>query len=222
MQLLAPPALPALAIAAGASAPVPAGGAGSLAWSTTLIAVVAWNGSAWSQLGGSSGASTDYVKLAADYTLTSGTTEQKLFNATANGALTLAAGTYRFDGLLFINAMSATSGNAAIDILGAGTATCDRWLWDVVGIDNTNALNVAAAPTGSGADGQQTTSSAVTGSTGTAMRARIGGTFRISAGGTLIPSITLVTAAAAVVKTGSYLLFQKIGESSAATSGSWS
>lgn len=47
MRFYNPPTLPNIAIAAGATTPVPAQGVGSLAWSTTLNTVVSWNGTVW-------------------------------------------------------------------------------------------------------------------------------------------------------------------------------
>lgn len=50
MRFHAPPDLPSLAIANGATLPVPADGAGGLAWSTTESAVVVFNGTSWDVL----------------------------------------------------------------------------------------------------------------------------------------------------------------------------
>lgn len=164
----------------------------------------------------------NWVMLSANYTLGNVATEQKLFNTTANGTLTIPTGVYRFECFLLITAMSATSGNAAFDFVGAGTAVTDRVGGHVVGIDNTNTVNVAGTPTASGINGQQTTASMVTASTGTGLRANISGMFRVSTAGTIIPSITLVTAAAAIVQVGSYFVIQKIGESGETSVGAWS
>ena len=69
-----------------------------------------------------------FTILNADYALANSAAEQKAFNATANGTLTLDAGLYAFDFLLHVTGMSATSGNLAFDILGAGTATISKAL----------------------------------------------------------------------------------------------
>jgi hypothetical protein len=71
---------------------------------------------------GGSGATAAYRLLQANYTLTSVTTAQKLFNWSTNGALTLAAGTYRFTCSQLITSMSTTSGSAKFDLKGAGFA----------------------------------------------------------------------------------------------------
>lgn len=159
--------------------------------------------------------------LQADYTLTSTTAAQKLFDWSANGALTLASGIYRVRCLIRVTDMSATSGNAQFDLLGAGTATLDRVLWQALGIDNTTPTN-AATRTGSAsitpAGGAQLVAAAV----GTAMIAEISGIFDVTVGGTLIPSIALANAAAAVVKAGSHFVVERIGDSGDAASAGWS
>lgn len=162
-----------------------------------------------------------WVTLTADYTLTSSVAEQKLFNTTANGALELPIGVYEFECFLYLTGMSATSGNMAFDPIGAGTAVADRFGYDVVGIDATTPIATAATTTGSGSVTQQTVASMVGAQTGTGVRAKIEGMFRISTAGTIIPSGTLVTAAAAVVKAGSYFKIAKVGESSQTYHGDW-
>ena len=162
----------------------------------------------------------NWVHLTADYTLTNSAAEQKAFNTTTNGALTLPTGVYEFDAFLYLTTMSATSGNLAFDPVGAGTAVTDRWGQYVSGIDSTTPLN-AATQTGSAAVTQQTVASAVTAGVGTGMIGRFSGMFRVSTAGTVIPSVTLVTAAAAVMKAGSWFRIKKIGESSETFVGAW-
>jgi hypothetical protein len=48
---------------------------------------------------------------------------QAIFTSPTNGRLTLETGTYIVEGVLILTAMSATSGNALVNLLGAGTAT---------------------------------------------------------------------------------------------------
>jgi hypothetical protein len=162
----------------------------------------------------------NWMQLIADYTLTSAGTEQKAFNTTTNGTLTLPTGVYYFDCWLYLTTMSATSGNLAFDPIGAGTAVTDRWGQTTVGVDNSTGL-ATATQSGSASVTQQTTASAVGAGTGTNYFARHSGMFRISTGGTIIPSVTLVTANAAVVKAGSWFRIQKIGESSETSVGAW-
>lgn len=162
-----------------------------------------------------------FIRQAADVTLTSSASQQKLFNATTNGRLTLATGTYLFDAQLSLTTMSATSGNAAFSVKGGGTATLADVLYHVVGADGNTAT--AATQTGSTTIATTGTSvaSAVTAGTGTSAQMHIKGTFEVTGAGTVIPSITLVTANAAVLLAGSYFRCQRIGAAGLTSSGAW-
>ena len=145
-----------------------------------------------------------FLALTADYTLTSQTASQKLFNVPANGTLAVTATTrYFFDMLLYLTTMSATSGNALINILGAGSATLTSALWSAYGIDTTTPLAPAAAVSTLVAS-SSSAASIVTGAAGTGLYVAARGQFRVNTAGTIIPSISLVTAAAALVKADSY------------------
>lgn len=161
-----------------------------------------------------------FIRAASSRTLPNDTGENAIFNAPPNGRLTLEAGLYRFEGLLSITSMSGTSGNAAIDIVGAGTATTASWLWSAWGRDTTN-TTAAATVTGSFTLSQQSVASIVTAGTGTALQIVLMGTFAVTTAGTIIPSITLVTAAAAVVGVGSYLLIERMGAPNVVSLGQW-
>ena len=66
----------------------------------------------------------EYVYLNAAYTLTPQTALQKLFNATANGALAVEANTsYFFECRFDISGMSITSGNFGFGFLGTAIIT---------------------------------------------------------------------------------------------------
>lgn len=160
------------------------------------------------------------ICLSASYTLTSQTAAQKLFNASTNGALTLPTGTYFFECLFSLSSMSGTSGNAAFQILGGGTATVGTVLYHAVGIDGN--INAAATQTGSTSNASSSVASIVTAGTNTNMHTSIRGTFRVTGAGTIIPSVALVTAAAAIVAAGSYFRCYKVGASNFATVGNWS
>lgn len=161
------------------------------------------------------------VILDAAYTLTSQTAAQKLFNASANGALTLATGWYTFEAVIGLTSMSATSGNGQFQILGGGTATLAGVLYHTVGVDG--ASGTAATQTGSWAVASSSAASIVTAGTGTSMMMDIQGVFEVTVTGTIIPSIALVTAAAAVVSVGSFFRCRRVGASGAnVTQGSWS
>lgn len=146
-----------------------------------------------------------------------------IFTTPTNGRLTLGTGTYHFRGKLVWSSMSATSGNVKIDILGAGTATAGSWLWSTWGNDAT------ALTTVSGVGGAYFTSSAtgtnsVVAGTGTACGVEFDGTFEVTGAGTVIPTQTLVTAAAAVLSVGSYIEFWRqgtIGDTAVTSVGPW-
>lgn len=152
--------------------------------------------------------------------LTNATGDQKVFNSPTNGALTLATGTYLFEALIAITGMSATSGNAYFDLIGAGTATLGTILYHTVGRDN--ALDAAGGALGGTAStAAQTNANAVTAGTGTSMWMWVRGTFECTATGTVIPTIGLQTAAAATLAAGSYFLAQRIGDTTLTSVGDW-
>ena len=160
-----------------------------------------------------------WVKLAANYTLTSTTAVQKLFNTTTNGALTLGTGMYEFDAVYYLTGMSGTSGNGTARLVGAGTATVDRIMQQAIGLDSTTPTTAAAM---GGAVSTTESVQVATAATGTGLVVSLRGTFRVTASGTIIPSIALTTAVAAVVQIGSYFKCAKIGDSSVNSVGSWS
>lgn len=146
--------------------------------------------------------------LTATYTLTSTTSAQKIFNGTTNGAFNATAGTlYDVEIFFSISSMSATSGNG--QFLFGGTATFTSLSYNITGIDATT----FTTPASTNETYLQTSSSAasmVSAGVGTAMYAKVKGIVKINAGGTVIPQIALVTAAAGVVGIGSYMKFTPI------------
>lgn len=161
-----------------------------------------------------------YGVLTADYTLTSTVAAQKAFNWSTNGALTLPTGYYRFIAMLQITTMSGTSGNAQFQLLGGGTATLANIFYHGVGIDNANPL-AAGTQTGSFSTTSNSAASIVTGGTPTALGVEINGVFNVTASGTIIPSVALVTAAAGVMKAGSFFRCERIGATGSNTSSGW-
>ena len=161
------------------------------------------------------------IRQNATYTLASVGTEQQLFNASANGRLTLATGTYLFDSLFSLSSMSATDGNCAWDILGAGTATVGSVLYIVHGRDI--AINtITGSPSLQVSNAAQTTGvNMVAPLTNTDLQAYLSGTFEVTAAGTIQPSVTLTTAAAAIVAIGSYFRCRRIGSDTMTTVGQW-
>lgn len=159
-----------------------------------------------------------FIRCDSTRTLPNDTNTNAIFNSPTNGRITLETGTYLFDMMAIVTSMSATSGNAFVNLLGAGTATVGAWLWQFFGIDN-------STPATSLDDDSQflvtSTSSVLTAATGTAMRFGAKGTFEVTGAGTFIPSIDLVTAAAAIVSIGSYFVCERIGSTSVVSVGQW-
>lgn len=159
-----------------------------------------------------------YIRQDSAYTLTNAATIQQLFNGSTNGRITLPVGTYRFNALFRLTSMDATAGNAMFTI--AGSATTGTFLFSNWGYD-------AAPTTGPGnfnggfAVASATAVSMHTVSVATQMATNITGTFEVTVSGTVIPSITLLNAAAAVVSAGSYFECWSIGGTSAAYVGAW-
>jgi hypothetical protein len=159
------------------------------------------------------------TRQAASRTLTSSASEQALFDA-AQDTLTLETGTYFFDGMVYVTGLSATSGNYAFDFIGAGTATAADILYHGWGIDNTTLTN-AGTTTQSYTITQQSAASVVTGGTGTGAAVTLRGTFEVTGAGTLIPSVTLVTAAAGTVAAGTFFCVERWGATGVTTVGQW-
>lgn len=161
-----------------------------------------------------------FARLRSGYTLGSNTNSQKAFNVPANGACTLPSNTsYFFECYLSIDTMSGTSGNMGFDILGAGTATIAAQNWFAHGLDATT-QSTAAAISGIASEAART-GDIVVAATGTAVHVFIRGIIEISTGGTIIPSVKLTTANAAVVRAGSYFKLERIGIDTATTVGPW-
>lgn len=161
-----------------------------------------------------------WVMLSTDYTLTSTTATQKVFNATTNGALSLGVGVYEYHSLLSLDSMSGTSGNLTFDLIGAGTTTIGTdSLSYVTGQDGgtTASLNQSGAPFST-----VTNTPAVNASTTNTLVLRLRGMFRVTSAGTIIPSVRLQTAAAARVRVGSHFVVRQLAEDSSETfSGAW-
>ncbi len=160
-----------------------------------------------------------FIRCNATRTLPNDSNLNAIFNDPTNGRLTLETGTYLFEAVIGIKSMSATSGNAAVDILGAGTATVDDWLYAAIGKDGT--LISVAAVLGTMPVIKSTPASMFTAGIGAEMWFTLKGSFTVTAGGTLIPSIDQVTGAAAVVQIGSYFSCERIGSTTVVSVGQW-
>jgi hypothetical protein len=161
--------------------------------------------------------SEQYTVLSSSYTLTSQTAAQKLFNATTSGAVTLAAGTYEFECAFALTGMSATSGTFGFAF--AGTATYTQ-AWEAIAAMQATSLATATSPQISFNTAANT--ALATAGTGTYGTAYISGILRVTVAGTIIPSVSLSQAAAAVVQTNSFFRIRSIGSSSGTTVGNWS
>lgn len=160
------------------------------------------------------------IRQDAARTLTSSVAEQKIFDSVTNGTLTLEVGTYLFQCQVVITGLSTTSGNGAFDILGAGTATLGTILYESIGRDG--ATNTASGPTGSTNTNAQSPVSQQTAGTSATWTFTNIGTFEVTVAGTIIPSVTLVTAAAGTVAAGSYFYCHRIGSTTLTAIGQWS
>jgi len=168
-----------------------------------------------------------FVARTGTKTMTSNTSLQAIFDNTTgtggltSGALTVGASTsYFFEMSINVNTMSATSGNMGFSIVGAGTATFTSAAWHAFGLDNTNQQTGANA----GTTWQSTagaTGNIVTAATGTAASAIVKGIFRINGAGTIIPSIQLTTASAAVIGVNTWFKCYPVGTNTVISVGNW-
>lgn len=151
----------------------------------------------------------------AAYTLTSQTAAQKLFNVTANGAVTLVAGTYEFECVFSLSSMSSSSGSFGFALGGAATFTQYWW-------SSANKATLATAAGGQVTYNTAANTAIATATTATVGFARCGGIIVVSAGGTVIPQVSLGVAAAAAVGIGSYFKVRALGSAAVTSSGNWS
>lgn len=153
------------------------------------------------------------------HTLNNVGTAQPIFNSPTNGQITLETGTYLFELMFLVTAMSATSGNA--QILFAGTGTFGAWLWrhDAIdGVAGTTLLDLDNAFNVTNATAAPCCAAAVN----TTLRFYARGSFECTGAGTLIPQITLATAiATAAVAIGSFCLVRRVGSTSVVSVGQW-
>jgi hypothetical protein len=162
--------------------------------------------------------STYVIRQDSTYTLSNSASVQKLFNASTNGAVTLATGTYYFECLVYLTAMSATSNNAAFSLAGAATLGSHLWYW--------TAFDGAAGATSAFQSGVSITAATpaamATAAVATTMPFMVKGTFEVTGTGTVIPSIQLANASAAIVAIGSYFMCYPMGGTTLTFVGNWS
>jgi hypothetical protein len=165
-------------------------------------------------------ASEQFAVLTSPYTTGLGTanTLKQTFNASTNGAVTVAGNTtYFFECMLNISAMSATAGTLGFGFLGTATYSRVQYL----AIANKTALTVQTAS--SHTVGTVATNTVITASnTTTTAYAYVSGVLVIGAGGTIIPATSASIAAAYIVAAGSYFRLRPIGSNTVTTVGNWS
>lgn len=160
------------------------------------------------------------IRQDATYTLTSSTAVQKLFNASANGRVSLNIGTYRFQCQYYLTGMSGTSGNSSFSLATSGAVI---GAIQQIAFGHDAAAATTAATSGSGIVTGAFPASQHTAGTGVTQSSFITGTFEVTTAGFIIPSIQLVTAAAAVVNIGSYFECWPVsGATNFTTIGNWS
>jgi hypothetical protein len=163
-----------------------------------------------------------FISLTATYTLGNNTNTQAVFNTPSNGTLTvLGSTTYFFHCQLNLSSMSATSGNMKFDVLGAGTASFTSAAFHSVGVD-TSAPGTAGSQSGCFTATNASSGDIVGAAVNTGCVVDIWGIFRVSSAGTIIPSVALTNAAAAVVGVNSFFLCYPVGTNTVQSVGNWS
>jgi hypothetical protein len=178
----------------------------------------------------------NFISSTADHTLTSNTLTQPLFysdnagvGSTTGAVLGVSSSTtYFFECMLYITGMSATSGNLSFDLLNStgsgttvGTATIGSVSYYSTGVD-ASTITSAAAAGGSLNITPKSVGNISSAATGTAYAALITGILRVSLSGSIVPSIALTTASAAVIKTNTWFRIRPIGTDTVNYVGPWS
>jgi hypothetical protein len=153
-----------------------------------------------------------YATLSVARASTSTTEMQAIFDSGSDEFAVDANSIDEFELRIRISNTSAVAGNAQLSILGAGTAVLTGSA-HVIG--NEGPINSNTTMGGSTvASNLVTFASAVTAGTSTNMFAIMRGSFITTSGGTIIPSLALLTAAAATVDVHSLFTLRKLGPSS--------
>jgi len=189
---------------------------------TDIVEVITWDGATWygrSVQPAGVPLAEQFTCLSSSYTLANSTSAQKLFNASSNGALTVAASTaYWVDGEFDITGLSSSSHTVEFGFGGTATFTSLKYTADT----NTGAAGTLAAWQTVVVTSASATALMAAG-TSTTFQARLRGILRVNAGGTLIPQVTQLTAsAAAVVSANSWIRLTPVGSSTVTTAGNWS
>jgi len=164
--------------------------------------------------------SEQFVILNSPYTLTSQTAAQKLFNASTNGAVTLPVGTYEFECQFVLTSLSALANSIGFEMV-AGTAVIGSQLWATMASKVTLPPNPVATLITYNTTANTTITSSTTGTNAVAF---IRGIIKITTAGTIIPSVSMSVAAAAIVSANSYFKISPVSKTNAANIvvGNWS
>lgn len=165
--------------------------------------------------------SEQWISNTSTRTLASQTAAQAIFNSPANGTITVAANTtYQWECEFDLTAMSAVSGTFGFAIGGTATLSSIKW-WGLAaksvlgtrlgGSNISYIMNATASNT--------TLTTADTTTTGSAL---FRGVLRVTTGGTIIPQVSQVTAAAAIVGVNSFFRIWPVGSDTAVSLGNWS
>jgi len=159
------------------------------------------------------------VILDTAYTLTSQTAAQKLFNASTNGAVTLPVGTYQFECQFALSSLATPSAFGFAMV--AGTAVIGAQGWTAIAAKGTALTSPSAATISFNTAPSLAITATNVPTTGEAI---VRGIIKITTAGTIIPSVSLSLAAAAVVSANSYFKISPVSGTSAAniTIGNWS
>jgi hypothetical protein len=158
-----------------------------------------------------------YITNTAARTLASQTAAQKIFGTPTNGQVTLPVGSFFFDSFFSLSAMSATSGSFGFAL--AGTAVLGGQLWQS---EANKVATIATAAAAMNTTNTAANTALVTANTNTAGWAHVWGKFRVTTAGTIIPSVSLTVAAAAIVGADSWFRVWPLGASTVASVGNWS
>lgn len=213
-----------LSLAAGTTSIAPLTFASGTNLTTATVGDCEFDGTAFYQTAVASSrqvVATEQVEvLSGSRTLTNNTSAQAIFNASANGAITLAGSTtFEFEMMVAASGFSSSSHTIQLGFAGTATFTSIGYFYDE------NAGSTLAGPTtslsGFVATASATTVTASVTTTGLVLRVR--GTMRVNAGGTVIPQLTQVTASgAAVVQANSFFRCWPIGSNTVTNVGNWS
>jgi len=156
-----------------------------------------------------------FILQTSNFTLTSTTAAQQIFNASANGAVTLPVGTFEFECQFNLSSMSASSGSFGFAL--GGSATINQY-WTA------NATKTAfATPTAATISYNVAANTAIaTASTTTTGFAVIQGYITVAGAGTIVPQVSLGIAATALVGAGSFFRIRPLGTNAVNRVGNWS